>query len=1005
MFGNALCRLRANAAGRLAVAALGAAFALPIGAIAQEGPALACQQLVAALANDGRVALQGVHFDFNRASLRPDSLPALIAARDAILSLGGAWSFEGHTDSIGTHAYNQSLSEARALSVRDWMIGAGIDAAQVSHAGFSFDRPLADNATEAGRALNRRVELVGMVTPDMLGFGGPEGADPCPDTLTPGTHAATATGETPPPPPPITEWSGAAGQEWLPFSYFMATGDGVEGWDGASIILPRGSQPQACQALCMAEERCAGFGFMPFGSNFVQETWCTLHGYGGERFIARDNSYYEGGTFHVTGLKPDARLLTAEAEAVAAQILADMAELAELRARVRLSAPSEALTRSTIEVALDGHVPPGLYTTYVEIAEIDDFNFDWRNSRAGITVGDMADGRSGRIDTPAPGSYMLRYVIDHPTAGRHMLVAQPLTIHDRVSGATLDVAGSVAPGAPFEVRFTGPAYPGDWIDMVAPGDAADMSGGLGWDYAVQSPVTLHAPHEPGRYLLRYVAEHPSDGRVVLASVDLVIAPEGAAGVMAMPDQASAPEAAGSVLEASLSAPMVVAPGEVFVVDYAGPLMSGDWIDMIPPGNEDDMSGGLGWAWATGAPVTLTAPASEGVVTLRYVAQDPERGRVVLARSELRIEPVPPETVAVSEIYRRCESDPFSLCEIALPAQDVALTLMGGFGITEPLRYETAGGVVAERPSFDVVRLSDGVVVMTVNARQSSGVYCQEGVSGDHICLTPAFDGADGMIAAVVFGSLASHDLHQQIIAGGAQEITATSPLEGIWSLEIHDGPASGTLLMRLELGHLAGGADVWGDFQTAPDFALLPRAQGAVQGRLAGESLSLILTQDDGRPAPTLALTLYGSADYIGTLTLGEATESVRLLYRSNVDENWQAPLSWFAPGDGMADALRLGAAALLGGVVSGDGAAVSDEDRAFMEMLGRVMDGAAETLGDGALGRDATALLGQLFGTPQAPATAGASPQMQALEGRALDIAPEELDFLLDQLLPQRGI
>lgn len=81
-----------------------ACLALPNAALAQTATTqgLACLQLVEALASDGRVPLQGVSFDFNRATLRPDSLPALIAARDAILTLGGDWGIEGHTDNVGT---------------------------------------------------------------------------------------------------------------------------------------------------------------------------------------------------------------------------------------------------------------------------------------------------------------------------------------------------------------------------------------------------------------------------------------------------------------------------------------------------------------------------------------------------------------------------------------------------------------------------------------------------------------------------------------------------------------------------------------------------------------------------------------------------------------------------------------------------------------------------------------------------------------------------------------
>jgi outer membrane protein OmpA-like peptidoglycan-associated protein len=123
---------------RIALAAFVLVAPSSPGALAQESGAAGCQTLVASLAQTGRVALTGVNFDFNRATLRPDSLPALIAARDAVLVLGGAWRIEGHTDNRGSHAYNQSLSEARALAVRDWLVAAGVEAGQVSAQGFSL---------------------------------------------------------------------------------------------------------------------------------------------------------------------------------------------------------------------------------------------------------------------------------------------------------------------------------------------------------------------------------------------------------------------------------------------------------------------------------------------------------------------------------------------------------------------------------------------------------------------------------------------------------------------------------------------------------------------------------------------------------------------------------------------------------------------------------------------------------------------------------------------------
>lgn len=67
---------------------------------------------------------------------------------------------EGHTDNLGNEALNQELSEARARSVREALIAQGIDAKRLSTAGYSFNRPVASNANDEGRKLNRRVEVV-----------------------------------------------------------------------------------------------------------------------------------------------------------------------------------------------------------------------------------------------------------------------------------------------------------------------------------------------------------------------------------------------------------------------------------------------------------------------------------------------------------------------------------------------------------------------------------------------------------------------------------------------------------------------------------------------------------------------------------------------------------------------------------------------------------------------------------------------------------------------------
>ncbi|TZF85742.1 OmpA family protein (plasmid) [Pedobacter sp. BS3] len=66
----------------------------------------------------------------------------------------------GHTDDTGSDAYNQALSERRAAAVRDYTVAQGVSASRLTTIGKGESEPIADNTTEAGRAQNRRVEIV-----------------------------------------------------------------------------------------------------------------------------------------------------------------------------------------------------------------------------------------------------------------------------------------------------------------------------------------------------------------------------------------------------------------------------------------------------------------------------------------------------------------------------------------------------------------------------------------------------------------------------------------------------------------------------------------------------------------------------------------------------------------------------------------------------------------------------------------------------------------------------
>jgi outer membrane protein OmpA-like peptidoglycan-associated protein len=117
--------------------------------------------LADALQEAGRVAVYGITFDFNKATLRAEAAPVLGQVQ-AMLTANPALqvAIEGHTDSIGQPAYNLKLSGDRAGAVMAWLVAHGVDPVRLSAAGFGDTKPVADNATEDGRAKNRRVELV-----------------------------------------------------------------------------------------------------------------------------------------------------------------------------------------------------------------------------------------------------------------------------------------------------------------------------------------------------------------------------------------------------------------------------------------------------------------------------------------------------------------------------------------------------------------------------------------------------------------------------------------------------------------------------------------------------------------------------------------------------------------------------------------------------------------------------------------------------------------------------
>lgn len=108
----------------------------------------------------GSVALNGVQFDTNSSTLRPDSNATLDKALRVILARPNShWVIAGFTDNQGSADLNQKLSEARANAVMNWLVDHGIAPTTLTARGYGDAQPVADNSTDAGRQQNRRVEL------------------------------------------------------------------------------------------------------------------------------------------------------------------------------------------------------------------------------------------------------------------------------------------------------------------------------------------------------------------------------------------------------------------------------------------------------------------------------------------------------------------------------------------------------------------------------------------------------------------------------------------------------------------------------------------------------------------------------------------------------------------------------------------------------------------------------------------------------------------------------
>jgi OOP family OmpA-OmpF porin len=112
-----------------------------------------------------KIVLRGINFDFDKANIKKEFVPVLDEAAQILKDNPKVKvTVEGHTDSKGTDAYNQKLSERRAKAVKQYLVSRGIEANRLDTVGKGEKEPIADNMKNGkdnpeGRAMNRRAEL------------------------------------------------------------------------------------------------------------------------------------------------------------------------------------------------------------------------------------------------------------------------------------------------------------------------------------------------------------------------------------------------------------------------------------------------------------------------------------------------------------------------------------------------------------------------------------------------------------------------------------------------------------------------------------------------------------------------------------------------------------------------------------------------------------------------------------------------------------------------------
>ena len=133
--------------------------------VVEEKPCYTLDEIIELMAKNESIegkticAVDAINFDFSKSTIKSESYEYLDKLATTLIRSNRRIEVKGHTDNVGSEDFNMNLSRERAEAVVDYLVSKGVDRNKLTYSYYGMSRPLSDNDTEEGRAMNRRVEF------------------------------------------------------------------------------------------------------------------------------------------------------------------------------------------------------------------------------------------------------------------------------------------------------------------------------------------------------------------------------------------------------------------------------------------------------------------------------------------------------------------------------------------------------------------------------------------------------------------------------------------------------------------------------------------------------------------------------------------------------------------------------------------------------------------------------------------------------------------------------